>query len=141
MQFGFSVREMNFFIIQTRKQKEVIDITLRVEEIVRESKVKEGICLAFAPHATAAVIVNEFEPNIARDYLKFFEKIAPKNSGWEHNAIDDNAEAHLLSAFLGQGKTIPVSEGKLVLGTWQKILLCELDGPRNRKVAVQIAGE
>ncbi|MBI5158705.1 YjbQ family protein [Candidatus Micrarchaeota archaeon] len=132
---------MNFFEVQTRKQREVLNITERVEELVRESKLKEGVCLVFVPHATAGVIVNEFEPNITRDYLKFFEKIAPKNAEWEHNAIDDNAEAHLLSAFLGQGKTIPISEGKLVLGTWQRILLCELDGPRNRKVVVQVTGK
>lgn len=132
---------MKLITIQTNRQREIINITSEVRKAVSESKVREGICLVFTPHATAAIMLNEFEPNIASDYLKFFEKIVPKSSEWKHNVIDDNAEAHLLSAFVGPSATIPISNGELVLGTWQSILLCELDGPRNRRVVVQIVGK
>lgn len=132
---------MKTLTIQTHEQREILNITREVEEVVRESNVKEGTCLVFTPHATAAIILNEFEPNIASDYLKFFEKIAPKSGEWKHNVIDDNAEAHLLSAFVGSSVSIPISGGELVLGTWQSILLCEFDGPRSRRVIVQVRGE
>lgn len=126
---------MEAFTVRTTKDREVIDITAKVERVVSESGVKEGSCLVFVPHATAAVILNEYEPNLEEDFLAFFEKAFPKWN-WAHNKIDDNAEAHLASAMLGQGKTMPISGGRLVRGTWQNILLCEFDGPRERKVIV-----
>ncbi|MEM3399401.1 MAG: secondary thiamine-phosphate synthase enzyme YjbQ [Candidatus Micrarchaeia archaeon] len=126
------------FTISTKRQIELIDITDKVGEIVVKSGVKEGVCLVYVPHATAAIIINEFEPNIAQDYLEFFEKFVPKGP-YKHNMIDDNAEAHMKSAFFGAGKCIPVSGGKIALGTWQSIILCEFDGPRTRTVHVQVA--
>ncbi len=121
---------MDSFEISTTKSVEVIDITSQVEERVRDGKA----CLVFTPHATAALIVNEYEPNIKFDYEEFFSRIAKGN--WRHNKIDDNAEAHLLSALISPSIIIPVKNGKLVLGTWQSIMLVELDGPRTRKVVV-----
>jgi secondary thiamine-phosphate synthase enzyme len=121
--------------VKTAKPVEVIDITGVVERLVAESGVKEGMCLVFVPHATAAIILNENEPNLLEDYVKFFEQVAPKKN-WAHNSIDNNAEAHLKSALFGQSKTIPISDKTLVRGTWQQILLCEFDGPRDRKVTI-----
>jgi len=119
------------FEVNTNKSIEVIDITSQVEEMVKDGKA----CLVFTPHATAAVIVNEFEPNIKSDYEKFFSEMAKGN--WKHNAIDNNAEAHLLSALSSPSIILPVKDGRLELGTWQSIMLVELDGPRKRKVIVR----
>ena len=126
---------MDTFTIETNQKTELVNITERVEEIVSKSKVKNGICLIFVKHATAGVIVNEDEPNLREDMISFFSEIAPK-SDWKHNKIDDNAEAHLKSAMIGQGRVLPIQDGKLVRGTWQDILLCEFDGPRTRNVVV-----
>ena len=118
------------FEVSTSRSVEVLDITSQVEERVKDGKA----CLVFTPHATAAIIVNEFEPNIKSDYEEFFSRIAKGN--WKHNAIDNNAEAHLLSALLSPSIILPVKNGRLELGTWQSIMLVELDGPRKRKVIV-----
>jgi secondary thiamine-phosphate synthase enzyme len=123
--------------IKTSAKQQVVDITKLVEGAVEKSKVKEGICLVSLPHATAAIIIGEHEPNLERDYLRFFEELAPK-SDYAHNLIDDNAEAHLKSAFFGSGKTVPISNGKLALGTWQSIMLCEFDGPKERAIQVVV---
>ncbi|RLG19765.1 YjbQ family protein [Candidatus Micrarchaeota archaeon] len=123
------------FRIRTTKSREVVDITNRVSECIKG--VKEGICMVYVPHATAGLIINEFEPNIASDFVAFFEKLVPK-AGWKHNVIDDNAEAHLKSGLVGPHALMPVSEGRLVLGTWQRIILCDFDGPRDRRVVVMV---
>ena len=119
------------FEIKTSKSIEVVDITSEVGQRVKDGKA----CIVFTPHATAAIIVNEFEPNIKSDYEEFFSKVAKGN--WKHNAIDNNAEAHLLSALLSPSIILPVKDGKLELGTWQSIMLVELDGPRKRKIIVK----
>ena len=126
---------METFTVRTSKQREIIDITAEVERAAAGSRIKEGICFIFVPHATAAVMLNEYEPNLEGDFLSFFDKIAPKGD-YAHNRIDDNAEAHLLSSLFGQGKTLSIAAGSLIRGTWQNILLCEFDGPRERKVIV-----
>ena len=82
---------MDSFTIRTTGAREVVDITDDVK--ARIKGVKEGICMVYVPHATAGLIINEYEPNIASDFVEFFEKLVPK-AGWRHNAIDDNAEAH-----------------------------------------------
>lgn len=129
---------MATFTIKSSKNLEVINITSTVEEIVAKSGVKEGICLVFAPHATAAIIMNEDEPNLKSDFLYFFDLIRQlvPHSSWAHNKIDDNTEAHLFSSFIGQSVAIPISNSRLVRGTWQEIQFVELDGPRERKVVV-----
>ena len=125
------IRLPSEFFIETKKRIEVIDIT---DEVVK-SIGKGDACLVYVSHATAALIVNEFEPNIKSDYEKFFSKIA--KGEWKHNAIDDNAEAHLLSALISPSVTVPIKDDKLELGTWQRIMLVELDGPRKRKITVK----
>jgi len=123
--------------LRTASAEQFIDVTERVESAVRESSVKEGICIVHCLHTTAAIIINEFEPNIVIDYGKFFVKLVPK-ANYAHNSVDDNADAHLKSALLGPTQTIPIQKGKLTLGTWQRIIFCEFDGPRARKIAVAI---
>ena len=128
--------------IRTQHRRELVDITYEVERAVAESGVTNGMCLVFAPHATAAVIANEHERGLVNDMLRKFTEEFPDKSEWEHNRIDDNAAAHLASAFVGSARIFPVKEGRLVRGTWQNIFLVELDGPRaSRKVVVEVMGE
>jgi secondary thiamine-phosphate synthase enzyme len=88
-------------------------------------------------HSTAAVVVNEFDdPNIGKDVLAALDRAIPEHAGWLHDRIDDNAHAHIKAALLGPSELVPVSGGDLLLGTWQRILLVELDGPRRRRVSV-----
>jgi len=103
---------------------------------VENSDVQNGICVVSVPHATAAVIANEHEDGLMRDMLAKIEDLFPKSSRYGHNAIDDNADAHLASGFLGQSRVLPIVDGALVRGTWQNIFLVELDGPRSRRDAV-----
>lgn len=122
--------------ISTSKRYELIDITREVGEIVKQSKTKEGLCLIFVPHSTAAIILTENESGLKNDWLKILKKLVERET-FEHDRIDNNADSHLLSGLLGQGKTLPVKNGSLVRGTWQNIFLVELDGPRSRKVVIK----
>ena len=128
-------------VIKTSKRFQIINITSEVEKAVKESGVSEGVCLIHLPHATAAVILNEYEPRIVEDYLKWIVETFRPGGGWRHDEIDDNAHAHLASSIIGSGRFIPISRGELVRGTWQEILLVELDGPRDRSVVIQVLGE
>ncbi len=126
------------FTIRTRARQEMVDITSRVADAVKPSGVKEGICLVYVPHATAAVVINEnADPNVSQDILDALTDLVPAGR-WRHDRIDDNADAHIKAAILGPGQGVPVQEGRLVLGTWQRIMLVELDGPRDRRVLVTI---
>jgi len=125
----------------TRKKFEVVCITRDIDRVVAESGILNGFVLVYVPHATAAVIVNEFEPRIAEDYITWLKKFFPPGSGWRHDEIDNNAHAHLASAVIGTSRVFPLIDGKLVRGTWQEILLVELDGPRSaRRVVVEVLG-
>ncbi|NYZ75874.1 YjbQ family protein [Candidatus Micrarchaeota archaeon] len=126
------------FSISTKKKVELVDITSQIEYAVERSGVKSGACVVHAPHATVAIVLNEFEPNLQRDFEQVFEKMLPKMD-YAHDHIDNNALSHLLSGLIGSGRTIPIEDGKLALGTWQRIIVCELDGPRsNREIVVSI---
>lgn len=129
--------------LSTQNRFQLIDITSRVEEIVENSGVRNGIALVFAPHATAAIIANEHESGLIEDILnKVKEFTEPGSSKWRHNIIDDNAHAHIGSALFGAERVFPVVNGRLVRGTWQNIFLLEMDGPRSRRrVYVVVMGE
>lgn len=120
------------FSISTKKRIELVDITGQVEYAVENSGVKSGACVVYAPHATAAIVLNEFEPNIQHDFEQVFEKMLP-SIDYMHDHIDNNARSHLLSGIVGSGRVIPIEGGKLTLGTWQRIIFCELDGPRSKR--------
>lgn len=120
------------FTISTNEKIELVDITSRVESIVSQSNVKNGQCLVFVPHSTAAVLITENESGLVNDWKKLIKKLTVGET-WEHNRIDDNAEAHLMSGLIGQTKILPVKNGRLQRGTWQQIFLVELDGPRSRR--------
>jgi secondary thiamine-phosphate synthase enzyme len=114
----------------------MIDITDRVSEVVARSGIDEGICHVYVPHATAAIVVNENDdPNLCTDVLEALDRQIPEGV-WRHDRIDGNGAAHIQAAILGPSETIPIAAEQLVLGTWQAIMLVELDGPRERRVVV-----
>ncbi|HEX7407548.1 MAG TPA: secondary thiamine-phosphate synthase enzyme YjbQ [Candidatus Binatia bacterium] len=126
------------FHIRSHRKYEMLDITAQVAGIVHQTKATDGICSVYVTHATAAVIINENDdPNVCEDIIEALDKLVPEGI-WRHDRVDNNAAAHIKAAILGPGETIPVRDGKLVLGTWQAIMLVELDGPRDRRVVVTV---
>ncbi len=123
--------------LQTRALVEFIDITGEAEKFVREVDVAEGILHIYAMHTTAAIIINEGERGLIEDFRGLFDSLVPKGAGYAHDRIDDNAHAHLRAVLCGGAKTVPIVDGKLQLGTWQRIFLAEFDGPRKRDVWLQ----
>lgn len=134
---------VEYIRVKTSERFQLIDITKNIEEIVGKSGVKNGIALVYAPHATVAIIVNEHEGGLINDILvKAKEFTEPGSPKWRHNVIDDNAHAHIGSAFFGSDRVFPVVNGRLVRGTWQNIFLLEMDGPRpSREILVVVMGE
>ena len=129
-------------ITKSSARRQLIDLTSEVTHFVHEAHVKEGICIISVPHATAALIANEHENGLLNDMLSRIDALFPASGHYEHNAIDDNADAHVAAAFLGHGRIFPINAGELVRGTWQNIFLVELDGPRSRReVIVQVMGD
>jgi secondary thiamine-phosphate synthase enzyme len=127
------------FTVKTRERTTCVDVTAQVAEIVRASGVQRGLCHVMALHATAAIAINENDdPNIGVDLLTALSRMVPEGPGWLHDRIDDNATAHIKAAILGPQETLAIEEGRLVLGRWQGIMLVELDGPRERRISVQV---
>ncbi len=123
--------------IRTRTRNELLDITHEVQKIVQKSGVKEGICVVYVPHTTAGVTVNEnADPSVASDIRNTLSKLVPAGAGYSH--LEGNADSHIKSTIVGPSITLIVSEGRLVLGTWQGVFFCEFDGPRTRKVIVKV---
>jgi secondary thiamine-phosphate synthase enzyme len=125
------------FTVTTERKHQVVDITSEVEKLARE--VETGLCTVYTPHATAAIAINENDdPNIGVDLMRALDKMVPEHDGWLHDRVDDNAAAHIKAAIVGPSETIPIAGGKLSLGTWQNVFLCEFDGPRaSRRVIVR----
>ena len=117
-----------------------VDITARVRQIVRESGIEEGLCVVYCPHTTAAITINEnADPDVVRDLKLALADTFPDRR--EFKLAEGNSAAHLKSSVIGASETIPVTGGAMALGTWQGIYFCEFDGPRHRKVYVQVVGE
>jgi secondary thiamine-phosphate synthase enzyme len=126
---------MQKITFSTKAPREFIDLTGQVEELVVRSKVPDGFCLIFAPHATAALYLNENERRLKADILDFLEWLV-KDKTYKHNLIDNNAQAHILSSLIGTSITLPIENGRLVRGTWQNIFFVELDGPRSQREVI-----
>jgi secondary thiamine-phosphate synthase enzyme len=127
------------FEVETHSGVEMIDLTARVREIVAGAGAAQGLCHVMVLHSTAAVVVNEtHDPNIGVDVQDALARAVPDRGDWRHDRIDDNAAAHIKASILGPSELLPVRGGELVLGTWQGIMLLEFDGPRKRRVSVQI---
>lgn len=127
------------FEVRTSDHNEVVDLTDQVRRIAGESGAQLGQCTVFVAHATAAITINEnADPNIGTDFLNALRKLIIEHDGWLHDRVDDNAAAHIKAALVGPSVVIPISGGKLALGTWQDVFLCEFDGPRTRQVIVSV---
>jgi secondary thiamine-phosphate synthase enzyme len=125
--------------LRTEKRTEIVDITSMVQEEVRKSGVKDGIAVVYTRHTTTAIVVNEGEDRLIEDILEMLCRLVPRGAGYRHDIIDDNADSHIRAVMLGNCSVIPVTNGKLDLGTWQRVLFVELDGPRsNRRVIVKV---
>ncbi len=124
--------------IRTNRRVEIIDITSEVRREVERSDVKDGIAVVYTLHTTTAIIINENEPGLKEDIVFVLDKLVPRGAGYSHDNIDNNADAHLRAILLGNSVVVPVSNGRLDLGTWQRIMFVELDGPRNRRVLVKV---
>ena len=117
-----------------------MDITREIEKIVSESNIQNGVCRLFIPHTTAGITINEnADPSVKNDIVNYLAKLIPQRAGFRH--IEGNSDAHIKSTLVGPSLEILIHNKKLILGTWQGIMFAEFDGPRNRKLHVQIQGE
>ena len=125
--------------VQTSERVDIVDVTDRVAEAVPDD-LETGTCTVFVPHTTAGVVVNENERRLLSDLEDALESLVPRGESYEHDSIDDNADAHLRATLLGESVTVPIAEGELALGTWQSILFVDCDGPRKRRLQVVVTG-
>lgn len=116
--------------IDTGGPAEAIDITSKVQAALHEEGIQDGIAFVFTLHTTTGLTVNEADPSLMKDILNLLEKLAPERGQYLHDHDEGNAHAHLRATLVGNSVTIPVAEGRLKLGTWQRILFFEFDGPR-----------
>lgn len=131
-------RNDHTFTVRSRSHVEPVDITSEVAEAVRQSGVAEGIVCVSTPHTTAAIYVNENERGLRRDVVSVAQRLLDLGGSYDHNRVDNNAEAHLAAMLVGNSIVLPVANGGPELGTWQSIFLLELDGPRTRTVRVKV---
>ena len=123
--------------LKTGRRQELVDITALVESDLKNSGMGEGLCVVFVTHTTAALTINEnADPAVPYDMLSKLAKMVPENDNYRH--LEGNSDAHILSTLIGCSLSIPVEQGKLVLGTWQGIFFVELDGPRQRHFKVKL---
>jgi secondary thiamine-phosphate synthase enzyme len=132
--------------VQTRDRVELVDLTERVRDLLRRSSVREGTASLFSLHTTCAIFINEVQAALHSDIRRFLEQVIAQDATWMHNdpAHSDcdrmNADSHLRAMLLGHSMTLQVTGGDIVLGTWQRILAAEMDGPRTRTIRVQFMG-
>jgi len=135
--------EMEKFVLNkgSNKRVEIIDMTQDINDILAKSKIKDGLINIFARHSTAGIVINENESGLVKDFQNVLESLIPENKNYLHDRIDNNADSHIRTFFIGSSETIPIENGSLGLGTWQSVFLVELDGPRSRKFVVTAIGE
>lgn len=123
--------------VETGAREAMIDVTGRLEELLRESGARSGLMTVYTPHTTTGLTINEgADPDVCRDILAHLRAMVPRNAGFRH--AEGNSDAHIKAALLGSSAQIIVEGGRLVLGTWQRVFLCEFDGPRRRTLHVKI---
>jgi secondary thiamine-phosphate synthase enzyme len=123
--------------VKTNSRTELVDITPGIQRLVAESGVRSGVCHLYVPHTTSAVTINEnSDPNVGRDILRELNKVIPFEDHYGHS--EGNSAAHIKASIIGVSQTVMVEEGRLALGTWQAVFLCEFDGPRDRRVMVKV---
>lgn len=133
-------KELHF---HTRTRRAFINITPQVEDVLKESGVREGLILVNAMNITASVFINDNESGLHRDFERWLEMLAPEKpyDQYDHNGYEDNADAHLKRTIMGREAVCAITEGKLDFGTWEQIFYAEFDGMREKRVLVKIIGE
>jgi len=123
--------------VESRTRVEFKDITSLVQKIVTESGIQSGTCFLFIPHTTAAILINENDdPALQKDLDEFLKTLVPRDIAYHHN--DGNCDAHLKAALIGNSKWLLVDSGRLILGRWQGVFLCDFDGPRRRELMIKV---
>ncbi len=123
--------------VQSSRQTQLIDITGEVQQKITRAGITGGTCILFVPHTTAAITINESaDPSVKSDILKVLNQVIPFQAGYQH--LEGNSAAHIKSSMIGASELIAIDQGRLALGAWQGIFFCEFDGPRTRKVHVNI---
>jgi secondary thiamine-phosphate synthase enzyme len=126
--------------VETTGSREMVDVTGSVSRLLREVGVMKGVCHLFVPHTTAGITINEnTDPNVRHDFLQALERMVPADAQYRH--AEGNSAAHIFASLVGSSAMAFVENGKLVLGAWQAIYLCEFDGPRTRTVLIRITLE
>lgn len=132
----------DYLWINTKRQKEIVNITDQVFEVVRKSGVKEGMVLVNAMHITASVFINDEESGLKEDFLKWLEELAPAKPDYRHHQTgEDNADAHLKRTIMGREVVVAITKGQLDFGPWEQIFYGEFDGGRRKRALVKIIGE
>jgi len=133
-------KELTF---RTKTRRALINITPQVEDALRESNIREGLCLVNAMNITAGVFINDNESGLHRDYERWLEKLAPEkpHNQYDHNGYEDNADAHLKRTIMGRETVVAITNGRFDFGTWEQIFYAEFDGMRDKRVLVKIIGE
>jgi secondary thiamine-phosphate synthase enzyme len=126
--------------VRTRQRNELVDITQQVSQIIHRHGVRQGECVVYCPHTTAAITVNEnADPDVVHDMLAWLERAIPQRQA-DFRHVEGNSDSHIKASLVGPSVTLLVANGNLVLGKWQGVFLCEFDGPRTRNVHVQTIG-
>ncbi|MFH1364726.1 MAG: secondary thiamine-phosphate synthase enzyme YjbQ [Candidatus Aenigmatarchaeota archaeon] len=130
--------------VHSNHETDVIDITEKISDVLSKSRLKDGIVIIFVPGSTASISTIEYEPNLVQDFKDATERLVPSNMKYRHHETwgDDNGKSHVKSTLMGPSLTIPFKNKKLLLGTWQQIVLLDFDVPaRKRELILQIMGE
>ncbi len=134
-----AVKNRKEISVSTSKRNEFVDVTEEVRDAVKESGVKDGYVHLYVPHTTAAVTINEnYDPSVKSDILNKLSDVIPAGAGYAH--AEGNADSHIKTSIIGSSDFIPVIGGDISLGTWQGIFFCEFDGPRSRRMLIQVIG-
>ncbi len=132
------------FRVKTPEKEALLDITKKIRNSIKSSNIQEGVCRVFVPHTTAGITINEnADPSVKKDISNFLEKLIPRGGGlgYSYKHGEGNSDAHIKCTLTGHSVEIIIHEKRLMLGTWQGIMLAEYDGPRNRRVFVQVQGQ
>ena len=131
---------LRYINVRSSQRSEFIDITEKVNEVLKEAGIVSGICYVYVPHTTAAVTINEgADPSVHRDIQNALARLVPQEMNYSHR--EGNADAHIKSSIIGTSQLVIIDEGRLVLGTWQAVYFCEFDGPRHRRVTLKLIAD
>jgi secondary thiamine-phosphate synthase enzyme len=131
---------IRYINVKSRSRTEFIDVTEKIQEVLKETGIENGVCYLFVPHTTAGVTINEgADPSVQRDIQTLLNRLIPFDGDYHHR--EGNSSAHIKSSIIGISQSVLVDDGKLMLGTWQSIFFCEFDGPRHRRIALKFISD